>query len=60
MLIWKLSDKNDVTRNDVVAMPIPKQWENEDLRGTKQNNTYLKGLTKNVIFIKVEPLCQKL
>ena len=44
---------------------MEKQWENADLRGTKQNIYRSEGfdereLSKNATFIEFEPLCQKL
>ena len=55
--------ESHVTRNDVITKNNGKQFENTDLRGTKQNIYRWKGfneLFKNVIFIEFEPLCQKL
>ena len=57
-----------MTRNDVIIMSLPKtiekQWENVDLRETKQIMYHSKGIDescpKNVIFTEFEPLCQKL
>ena len=56
--------ENHVTRNDVITESNGKQWENTDLRRTKQNIYHSKRiwweLSKNVTFIEFELLCQML
>ena len=50
--------------NDVIMTSLPKQWQNSELRETKQIRYHLKGidesLSKNVPFTEYEPLCQRL
>ena len=50
--------------NDVIMMSLSKQWQNSDLRETKQIIYYSKGddetYPKMYFFIEFEPPCRKL